>query len=81
MEGPTAGTSCVTISDGDDHNTQIPTVLNETQREITSLIERSHDARKKAEGLLEKAKRAIATTSEEGEDHAIEFLSADNAGV
>jgi type I restriction enzyme S subunit len=54
---------------------QIPLLPFEIQREIASLVQRSHEARKKAKELLEKAKKAVEIAIEEGEEKAINFLS------
>jgi restriction endonuclease S subunit len=54
---------------------QIPLLPFEIQQEIASLVQRSHEARKKAKELLEKAKKAVEIAIEEGEEKAINFLS------
>ena len=54
---------------------QIPLLPFEIQQEIASLVQRSHEARKKAKELLETAKKAVEIAIEEGEEKAIDFLS------
>jgi len=54
---------------------QIPILPLEIQQEIASLVQQSHEARKKAKELLELAKRAVEIAIEEGEEKAINFLS------
>jgi restriction endonuclease S subunit len=53
----------------------IPLLSFSTQQEIVSLVQQSHEARKKAKELLELAKRAVEIAIEEGEEKAIDFLS------
>ncbi|MFZ8805504.1 MAG: restriction endonuclease subunit S [Candidatus Calescibacterium sp.] len=53
---------------------QIPILPLEIQQEIASLVQQSHEARKKAKELLELAKRAVEIAIEEGEEKAINFL-------
>jgi len=53
----------------------IPILPLEIQQEIASLVQQSHEARKKAKELLELAKRAVEIAIEEGEEKAINFLS------
>jgi len=53
----------------------IPLLSFSTQQEIASLVQQSHEARKKAKELLELAKRAVEIAIEEGEEKAINFLS------
>jgi len=54
---------------------QIPLLPLSIQQEIASLVQQSHEARKKAKELLELAKRAVEIAIEEGEEKAINFLS------
>jgi type I restriction enzyme S subunit len=54
---------------------QIPILPLSIQQEIASLVQQSHEARKKAKELLELAKRAVEIAIEEGEEKAIDFLS------
>jgi restriction endonuclease S subunit len=53
----------------------IPLLSFSTQQEIASLVQQSHEARKKAKELLEVAKKAVEIAIEEGEEKAINFLS------
>jgi len=53
----------------------IPILPLEIQQEIASLVQQSHEARKKAKELLELAKRTVEIAIEEGEEKAINFLS------
>jgi type I restriction enzyme S subunit len=53
----------------------IPILPLSIQQEIASLVQQSHEARKKAKELLELAKRAVEIAIEEGEEKAIDFLS------
>ena len=53
----------------------IPILPLEIQQEIASLVQQSHEARKKAKELLELAKRAVEIAIEKGEKKAINFLS------
>jgi len=46
---------------------KIPILPPKTQQKIASLVQQSHEARKKAKELLEKAKRAVEIAVEEGE--------------
>jgi restriction endonuclease S subunit len=54
---------------------QIPILPLSIQQEIASLVQQSHEARRKAKELLELAKRAVEIAIEEGEEKAINFLS------
>ncbi len=53
----------------------IPLIPLLTQQKIASLVQQSHEARKKAKELLEIAKRAVEIAIEKNEDSALEFLS------
>jgi len=57
------------------HKTLIPRLSNGKEKEIAELVQQSHTARREAKNLLEKAKRAVETAIEEGEERALEFLS------
>ena len=59
MERPTTGTSYPTIRDNDVENMQIPLLSNETQQEIASLVQQSHETRRKAKESLEEAKGKV----------------------
>ncbi|MFP3257253.1 MAG: restriction endonuclease subunit S [Candidatus Nanopusillus acidilobi] len=53
----------------------IPLLPYPTQQEIASLIQKSHEARKKAKELLNAAKKAVEIAIEEGENDALNYLS------
>jgi restriction endonuclease S subunit len=55
-------------------NLQIPILSSETQQKIASLIQQSHEARKKAKELLEIAKRAVEIAIEKNEERGISFI-------
>ncbi len=50
----------------------IPLLPLETQQKIASLVQQSHEARKKAKELLEVAKRAVEIAIEKNEKEAID---------
>ena len=54
---------------------QIPILPLETQQEIASLVQQSHEARKKAKELLEIAKRAVEIAIENREAEALDYIS------
>jgi restriction endonuclease S subunit len=53
---------------------QIPLLPLSIQQEIASLVQQSHEARKKAKELLEVAKRAVEIAIEENEEKAQEYV-------
>jgi restriction endonuclease S subunit len=53
---------------------KIPILPQSTQQEIVSLVQQSHEARKKAKELLEIAKRAVEIAIEEREEKAQEYI-------
>jgi restriction endonuclease S subunit len=53
---------------------QIPILPLSIQQEIASLVQQSHEARKKAKELLEIAKKAVEIAIEEGEEKAKIYL-------
>jgi len=57
---------------------QIPILPPETQQKIASLVQQSHEARKKAKELLEVAKKAVEIAIEENEDKAMKHISTNN---
>ena len=59
LEKPTKGTSYPTIEDLDVEKLRIPLLPLSTQQKIASLVQQSHDARKKAIALLDEAKRRV----------------------
>jgi restriction endonuclease S subunit len=54
----------------------VPVLPHGTQQKIASLVQQSHEARKKAKELIEKSKRAVEIAVDEGEAQATAFLSA-----
>lgn len=52
---------------------KIPILPFEFQQKIASLVQQSHEARKKAEELLETAKRAVEIAIENSEEEALDF--------
>jgi restriction endonuclease S subunit len=59
LEKPTTGTSYPTINDEDIENLLIPILPLSSQQKIADLVRQSHEARKKAKELLEKAKKEV----------------------
>jgi restriction endonuclease S subunit len=53
----------------------IPLLLLETQQKIASLVQQSHEARRKAKELLEVAKKAVEVAIEKGEKEALNYIS------
>jgi len=56
-------------------NIIVPNIQQEIQDAISALVQQSHAARREAKTLLEKAKRAVETAIEEGEERAMEYLN------
>jgi len=56
-------------------NLQIPLLPFETQQKLTSLVQQSHEARKKSKELLEVAKRAVEIAIEKNEKEALSYIS------
>ena len=54
---------------------KIPILPDKTQKEIALLVQQSHEARSKAKGLLEIAKKAIEIAIERDEKEAMKFIS------
>ncbi len=54
---------------------KIPLLPLETQQKIASLVQQSHESRKKAKELLEVAKRAVEIAIENGENEALDYIS------
>ena len=52
----------------------IPLLPFETQQKIASLVQQSHEARRKAKELLEVAKRAVEIAIEKNEKEALEYI-------
>lgn len=53
----------------------IPLLPLSTQQKIASLVQESHEARKKAKELLEAAKKAVEIAIENSEEEAVEYIS------
>jgi restriction endonuclease S subunit len=53
----------------------IPLLPLSTQQKIASLVQQSHEARKKAKELLEVAKKAVEIAIEKSEKEALEYIS------
>jgi len=70
-----AGTILTAVPNGSLRRIVVPILHSENQAEIALLVQQSHEARRKAKALLEKAKRAVEIAIEEGEEEAMEFLS------
>jgi restriction endonuclease S subunit len=64
LEQPTTGSEYPTLNDEDVENVLIPLLPQPTQQQIASLVQQSHEARKKAKELLEEAKRRVETLIE-----------------
>ena len=62
------------ISDSEIRSTKIPLLPLPTQQKIASLVQQSHEARKKAKELLEIAKKAVEIAIEEGEKKALNHI-------
>ena len=54
---------------------KIPILPFKTQQKIASLVQQSHEARKKAKELLEVAKRAVEIAIEKNEKEALDYIS------
>jgi len=54
---------------------KIPTLPSEIQQEISLLVQHSHEAKRKAEELLEVAKKAIEIAIEKNEEKALYYIS------
>lgn len=59
LEKPTTGSSYPTVDDEDVEKLLIPVLPEPIQQRISALVHQSHEARKKAKGLLEEAKRKV----------------------
>ena len=58
----------------------IPLLSFSTQQKIASLVQQSHEARKKAKELLEVAKRAVEIAIEKNEKEALDYISKRPSG-
>jgi restriction endonuclease S subunit len=56
-------------------NLQIPLLPLPIQQKIASLVQQSHEARKKSKELLEIAKRAVEIAIEENEEEALSYIA------
>lgn len=54
---------------------KIPIIPSQTQQKIASLVQQSHEARKRAKELLEVAKKAIEIVIEKSEEEALDYIS------
>jgi len=54
---------------------KIPLLPLSTQQKIASLVQQSHEARRKAKELLEVAKKAVETAIERNEKEALDYIS------
>ncbi|MGC8757993.1 MAG: restriction endonuclease subunit S [Caldisericaceae bacterium] len=63
------------ISDLQVRNFYIPLLPIEIQQKIASLVQKSHEARKKSKELLEIAKRAVEIAIEKNEKEALSYIS------
>jgi len=55
---------------------QVPLLSLSTQQKIASLVQQSHEARRKAKELLEVAKRAVEIAIERGEKESLKFINS-----
>lgn len=74
LEKSSKGTSYPTIDDIDVKTLLVPTIEQSIIEKISTLVRQSHEVRREAKLLLEKAKRAVEIVIEEGEDRAREFI-------
>ena len=65
------------ISDLQVRNFYVPLLPLEIQQKIASLVQQSHEARKKSKELLEIAKRAVEIAIEENEDKAKVYMASE----
>ncbi|WP_353684511.1 restriction endonuclease subunit S [Thermodesulfovibrio sp. 3907-1M] len=63
------------ISDKEIKSILIPILPLSTQQQIASLVQKSHETRKKAKELLEIAKKAIEIAIEKNEKEALDYIS------
>lgn len=75
LEKPTKGTSYPTIEEIDVERLKIPLLPLSTQQKIASLVQESHEARKKAKELLEVSKKAVEIAIENSEEEALKYIS------
>jgi restriction endonuclease S subunit len=77
IEKKKAQTGQPKISDGEMKSIFIPLLPLEIQQKIASLVQQSHEARKKSKKLLEIAKRAVEIAIEENEDKAKVYMASE----
>ncbi len=70
-----SGTILTAVPKESLRDTIIPIIPLSIQQEIASLIQQSHEARKKAKELLEIAKRAVEIAVENSEAEALDYIS------
>lgn len=75
IEKKKAQTGQPKISDSEIKSIYIPLLPFSTQQKIASLVQQSHEARKKAKKLLEIAKRSVEIAIEKNEDEALDYLN------
>jgi len=75
IEKKKAQTGQPKISDGEMKSIFIPLLPLEIQQKIASLVQQSHEARKKSKELLEIAKRAVEIAIEKNEEEALSYIS------
>ena len=66
IEKPTTGTSYPTVIDEDIEELIIPNLSKSIEQKVADLVRQSHQARRKAKELLEKAKREVEEFIEKG---------------
>jgi restriction endonuclease S subunit len=71
-----SGTILAAVSSKSLENIIVPKVETQKQEEISSLVQRSHAARKEANALMDKAKRAVEIAIEDNENTAIDLLKS-----
>jgi len=74
IEKKKAQTGQPKISDNEIKSMKIPLLPLSIQQEIASLVQQSHEARKKAKELLEIAKKAVEIAIEKNEKKALDYI-------
>jgi len=75
IEKKKAQTGQPKISDGEMKSIFIPLLPLEIQQKLASLVQQSHEARKKSKKLLEIAKRAVEIAIEKNEEEALSYIA------
>ncbi|MCS7205340.1 MAG: restriction endonuclease subunit S, partial [Leptospiraceae bacterium] len=75
IEKKKAPTGQPKISDNEIKTIMIPILPYPIQQQIAELVQKSHQARKKAKELLEVAKKAVEIAIEKNEEEALNFIS------